>query len=258
MFLVYNDIVGYDYRVKLRLNMNYDAVVSATFIRRMNRFIAQVNLDGEVVEVHVKNTGRCAELFVEGAQVYLEPAKNPERKTRYSLIAIFKHGILINIDSQIPNAVAYEAITSNPHLRNIIGEVTTLRREVTFQKSRFDIYYENAETGKKGFIEVKGVTLEAEGEAMFPDAPTTRGTKHIRELMDSIDEGFQSYILFVVQLKGVTIFRPNQKTDPLFSKTLKEAQKKGVQILCYDSIVTPDSIRLDQPVAMKIEAMEHF
>ncbi len=252
MFLVYNNIVGYDYKLELRLFMKYDVVVQATFIRRINRFIAEVELDGHVIQVHVKNTGRCAELFIKGVTVYLEPAKNPDRKTKYSLVAIVKNGILINIDSQIPNAVAQEALENNDFLKELIGETTYIRREVTYQKSRFDIYYENENTGAKGFIEVKGVTLEDEGIAMFPDAPTLRGTKHIRELMDSVGEGYQSYILFVIQMKGVHVFKPNHRTDPVFSETLIEAEKNGVTILCLDSIVTPDSIVLDQPIPVEL------
>ena len=232
--------------------MKYDVVVEATFIQRINRFIAEVELEGQVIQVHVRNTGRCAELFIKGVKVYLEPAKNPERKTKYSLVAIIKNGILINIDSQIPNAVAHEGLEMNASLQKIIGQPTYIKREVTYQKSRFDLYYENNQKGTKGFIEVKGVTLENEGIAMFPDAPTSRGTKHIRELIDSVREGYKSYILFIVQMKGVYAFQPNQKTDPLFSETLSEAKRKGVNILCFDSIVTPDSILLDQPLMFKV------
>jgi sugar fermentation stimulation protein A len=233
--------------------MKYDVVVQAIFIQRINRFIAEVELEGHVIQVHVKNTGRCAELFIKGVTVYLEPAKNPDRKTKYSLVAIIKNGILINIDSQIPNAVAQEALENNFYFKEMMGEVTYIRREVTYQKSRFDIYYENEHTGAKGFIEVKGVTLEEEGIAMFPDAPTLRGTKHIRELMDSVREGYQSYILFVIQMKGVHVFKPNNRTDPAFSKTLMEAGKNGVKILCFDSIVTPDSILLDQEIPVEFK-----
>ncbi len=236
--------------------MKYDSVVQGVFIRRINRFIAEVNIDGRIQQVHVKNTGRCAELFIEGAVVYLEPAKNPERKTKYSLVAIVKNGRLINIDSQIPNAVAQEAVETHMELKKYLGEVTYCRREVTYQHSRFDLYYENQQTGKKGFIEVKGVTLEEDGEVRFPDAPTLRGTKHIKELIESVEEGYQSYIMFIVQMEGVMVFRPNEKTDPLFTKTLVEAHKKGVTILCFDSIVTPDSIILHQSVPVELPKID--
>ncbi len=227
--------------------MRYERVVEGRFIRRLNRFVAEVEVDGVLRNVHVKNTGRCRELFIEGVRVFLEPAKNPERKTAYSLVSLYKGEMVVNIDSQIPNKAAMIALKENPHLAKTVGNMTVIKPEVTYGKSRFDLYYEN-DRGERGFIEVKGVTLEREGIALFPDAPTVRGTKHINELIDSVKEGYRSYILFVVQLSPVEFFTPNQETDPAFVKALMAARREGVGILCYDSIVTPDSIRLNHPV----------
>lgn len=236
--------------------MQYHQVIEARFIRRLNRFIAEVEVNGQVEKVHVKNTGRCKELFIEGVRVFLEPAKNPDRKTKYSLVALFKGDLLINIDSQIPNGVAKESFAQNPYIREMFGDVTFLKPEVTYGKSRFDLYYENDNTGKKGFIEVKGVTLEENGISRFPDAPTTRGVKHINELVASLGEGYESYILFVVQMKQVELFQPNDRTDPDFGDALRNAKEKGVGILCFDSIITPDSIILDQPIPVDLDKKE--
>ncbi len=233
--------------------MRYHQVIEGRFIRRVNRFIAEVEVEGKVESVHVKNTGRCKELFIEGVRVFLEPAKNQDRKTRFSLVALYKGDMLINIDSQIPNAVAFESFENNPYILEHFGKVTFLKREVTYGKSRFDLYYENDETGKKGFIEVKGVTLEEERQSRFPDAPTERGVKHIKELVSSLEDGYASYILFVVQMKEVDSFKPNDETDPKFGRALRKATRAGVGVLCFDSIVTPDSIILDQPVKVDME-----
>jgi len=232
--------------------MTYECVVEAKFKRRLNRFIAEVELNGEVIKVHVKNTGRCKELFIEGARVFLEPAKNTDRKTKYSLVALYKDELLINIDSQIPNYVAREAVLHNQYLKDIVGEVSYLKNEVTYGKSRFDLYYENDDLGTKGFIEVKGVTLEIEGMVKFPDAPTTRGTKHVLELIESMKEGYKSYILFVVQLSPANYFTSNEVTDPDFAQALIKAKDAGVGILCFDSLITPDSITLNKPVEVRL------
>ena len=232
--------------------MKYDKVVEGKFLKRLNRFIAEVELDGEIIQVHVRNTGRCMELFIKGVRVFLEPAKNPDRKTKYSLVALYKDDLLINIDSQIPNYVAREAVLTNPYLKEIFGEVTYLKNEVTYGTSRFDLYYENDIKGTKGFIEVKGVTLEIHGMVRFPDAPTSRGTKHVLELIKSMNEGYQSYILFLIQLSPAAYFTPNNETDPKFAKALKMAKDAGVGILCFDSIITPDSIVLNKPVEVRV------
>lgn len=232
--------------------MKYDQVVEGQFIKRNNRFIAEVSINGTTEKVHVKNTGRCQELFIEGTKVFLEPAKNPDRKTKYSLVSLYKGDRLINIDSQIPNYVVKEAVTNNPYLIKEFGQVSFLKSEVTYGNSRFDLYYENEEKATKGFIEVKGVTLEEDGMVRFPDAPTTRGAKHLRELIKSVEEGYKSYAFFVIQMEGVKEFSPNGVTDPDFKRTLKEAKEKGVHILCFDCLIQPDSIVLNEPVEANI------
>jgi len=232
--------------------MKYDQVVEGKFIKRLNRFIAEVELNGQVVKVHVRNTGRCMELFIKGARVFLEPAKNPDRKTKYSLVALYKGDLLINIDSQIPNYVAREAVFNNPYFKEILGEVSYLKNEVTYGKSRFDLYYENEHRETKGFIEIKGVTLELNGRVKFPDAPTKRGTKHVLELVESMKDGYQSYILFIIQLSPATYFEPNRETDPEFAKALEIAKEAGVGLLCFDSIIKPDSIILNKPVELRL------
>jgi sugar fermentation stimulation protein A len=218
--------------------MKYGRIKWAKFINRPNRFIANVELDGEREVVHVKNTGRCKEIFTEGTTVILEEATNPNRKTRYSVIAGYKDELLINTDSQVPNAVVYEAIKDKKIKE--IQNVTYIKREVTFGNSRFDIYFENEH--RKGFIEVKGVTLEHGGVCRFPDAPTQRGAKHVHELIEAKRQGYYSYILFLVQMEGMRYFTPNDGTDPEFGEALRLAHEQGVEILVYDSIIKEDEI----------------
>ncbi|MBO5908962.1 MAG: DNA/RNA nuclease SfsA [Clostridia bacterium] len=230
--------------------MNYQNVTEGIFLSRPNRFIAEVEIDGREETVHVKNTGRCRELLVPGCTVYLEKAKNPDRKTPYDLIGVEKiteNGtILINMDSQIPNSAAAEFLP----ISGLFPEGTLFRREVTYGKSRFDLYAENE--GMKAFIEVKGVTLEREGLALFPDAPTERGVKHINELIDAKEKGFGAYIIFIIQMTGVHTFSPNREMQPDFADALIKAREAGVQILAYDCIITPDSIRVNKPVTVKL------
>lgn len=215
-------------------------------MERPNRFIAKVNIGGKCETVHVKNTGRCKELLLNGAKVYLAVSDNPLRKTKYDLIAVQKNEMLINMDSQIPNDVAEEYLRSG----KIFSKNAVIKREVTYKKSRFDFYIEDGD--KKAFLEVKGVTLEQDGIARFPDAPTERGTKHINELIKCKEEGFDAYILFVIQMKGIKHLEPNFATDPTFSEALKAAKKSGVKILAVDCIVTPDSITFDKEISVKI------
>lgn len=223
--------------------MKYNNIVEGRFIERPNRFIAKVEIGGVTETVHVKNTGRCRELLVKGTTVYLEKSNNPERKTGYDLIAVLKNGkTLINMDSQIPNAVTEEWLRKG----NLFSKDAVIRREVTHNKSRFDFYIE--EGGRKIFLEVKGCTLETDGIARFPDAPTERGVKHINELIDCVNEGFEAYILFVIQMKGIKHFEPNNVTHKAFGDALRNAENKGVNILAYDCIVTPDSIEIDKEV----------
>lgn len=229
--------------------MKYKKVIEAEFLKRPNRFLAHVLIQDKEEIVHVKNTGRCRELLVPGARVILEDCSdNSNRKTKYSLIAVWKGPTLVNMDSQVPNKVVFDAI--NSQLVKGLEGVETLKREVTYGNSRFDLYFEDQES--KGFIEVKGVTLEEDGLAMFPDAPTERGTKHILEMIEAVKEGYRGIIFFLIQMKSPKLFRPNWEMDDKFSKALKLAQKNGVEILVYDSIVGLDSIEIGQEVSFDL------
>lgn len=226
--------------------MKYENIVKGEFIERPNRFIARVIIDGNTETVHVKNTGRCRELLIKGRTVYLSRAANPERKTKYDLIAVDKDGILINMDSQIPNSAAEEWLRKG----NIFSENAVIRREVTYGKSRFDLYIEDGD--RRVFLEVKGVTLEENGVVMFPDAPTERGVKHINELVKSLKDGYEAYILFVVQMKGVKYFCPNYKTHPEFADALKKAADEGVKVLAAECSVTPETIEISKEIEVKL------
>lgn len=229
--------------------MNYkNDIVEGIFLSRPNRFIAHVLIDGIEEVVHVKNTGRCREILREGTKVYLESAGNPNRKTKYSLIAAHKEHRLINIDSQIPNPIVEEALLEGK--LNHIKDVTYSKREVTYGKSRFDVYYETDVA--KGFIEVKGATLEVDDYVKFPDAPTERGTKHVLEMAEAVKEGYEGTILFLIQMKNVDYFTPNKEMDPKFADALKIASKAGVNIVAYDCIVSGDSLELNEEVPVVI------
>ena len=219
--------------------MKYEKIKEGIFISRPNRFIAIVNIDGKEETCHVKNTGRCKELLIKGSKVFLEDCShNPNRKTKYDLIAVYKGDCLVNMDSQAPNKVVQE------WLPILFPDITLIRPETKYKNSRFDFYVETEQ--EKIFMEVKGVTLEVDGEARFPDAPTERGVKHIQELIACRKDGYEAYIIFVVQMKGVTHFVPNLATHPEFAEALKNAKKQGVKILCYDCKVTPDELVLDK------------
>ncbi len=220
--------------------MTYGQVCRGNFLTRPNRFIAHVAVDGRTEVCHVKNTGRCRELLTPGATVYLERSDNPKRKTQYDLIAVEKGDLLINMDAQAPNRVFGEWAAENwPGL-------LALRPEFTWEDSRFDFRLET-ERGIT-FVEVKGVTLEENGEVRFPDAPTERGVKHLHGLRRAVEQGCGAAVCFVVQMKGVTHFRPNDLTHPAFGQALREAALAGVQVLAYDCVVTPESLRMDAPV----------
>ncbi len=227
--------------------MRYGNIYRGKFIDRPNRFIAYVDIDGRTETVHVKNTGRCRELLREGAIVYVQDSPGPERKTRWDLIAAEKDGRIINMDSQAPNKVVKDWIESG----NLIEDVTYIRPEYTYGNSRFDLYIETE--GKKVLMEVKGVTLEEEGVARFPDAPSERAVKHVKELISAVKEGYEAYIFFVIQMKGVKYFTPNTDMHPAFAETLKEAGKKGVRIVAYDCMVSDDSIEIDKEVPAVLE-----
>ncbi|MBR4287468.1 MAG: DNA/RNA nuclease SfsA [Clostridia bacterium] len=226
--------------------MKYKSIKKGVFVERPNRFIAKVLVDGNVETVHVKNTGRCKELLVNGATVYLSVAENPLRKTKYDLVGVEKvtnrGTIMVNMDSQIPNDVAGEWLRNG----NLFSENAVIKREVFYNKSRFDFYIEDE--GRRIFLEVKGVTLENNSVASFPDAPTERGIKHINELVDAVAEGFEAYILFVIQMKNIDYFTPNYETHPEFGEALKIARDKGVKILAFDCVVTSDSIAIDKNI----------
>lgn len=228
--------------------MNYESVVRGVFLRRPNRFIAHVDIEGTETVVHVKNTGRCKELLIPGCTVYLSPAANTTRKTKFDLFAVEKalpdgSTRLTHMDSQAANDVAAE------WLRAKLPEAT-IRREVRFGASRFDFYIEDGE--RRIFLEVKGVTLEQDGVARFPDAPTERGVRHIRELMDCKMQGYGAAILFVVQMKGVRCLRPNDATHPAFGAALREAAAAGVKIIAVDCRTTADSIVIDQEIPVNL------
>ena len=229
--------------------MQYGNMIEARFLRRVNRFTAFVELNGQEEMVHVKNTGRCKELLLEGARVFLEEADKEGRKTKYSLIAVYKGDVLVNMDSQAPNQMAAEALAEGKIEE--IGEVDFLKREVKYENSRFDLYYQKGE--KKGFIEVKGVTLEEGGIAKFPDAPTERGEKHLKELIQAKKEGYEAAVLFVIQMQGIKEFRPNEERDKNFTEALREAASAGVRVLAYDCCVEVGNVTIENKIPVKLQ-----
>lgn len=232
--------------------MKYEHIVTGTFLKRPNRFIAHVLIDGRETVCHVKNTGRLREFLIPGARLLLEfhpDAAAAGRKTSYSVIGVYKENagfrhecLLINMDSQAPNQAAAEWLREG----GLSGEVSDVKREVTYGDSRFDLAFTLNKA--PAFMEVKGVTLEHDGTASFPDAPTERGVKHILELQKAAAEGFQAYILFVIQMKGVHSFTPNRNTHPEFADSLRLASRSGVHVLAYDCVVTETEMKIDQPV----------
>ena len=224
--------------------MKYVNIVKGIFLERPNRFIANCYIGDKIEVCHVKNTGRCKELLVKGSTVYLHKSNNSNRKTKYDLIAVQKGDRLINMDSQIVNSVALEYVT------NLFENTKLIKPEYKYGNSRFDIYIET-ETDKI-FVEVKGVTLENDGVVRFPDAPTQRGIKHLKELQKAVTEGYKAYILFVIQMSDVKYFEPNVMTHLEFAEELKRARDNGVIPLAFDCAVTPDSIEIRKPVLVKI------
>ena len=217
--------------------MRYKNIKEGIFLSRPNRFIANVEIDGTIEICHVKNTGRCAEIFTKGAKVYLEKSDNPERKTLYDVVSAVKNGVIFNIDSQAPNKVVGEWLSSG----GLFEDITVLKSECTYKNSRFDFY---AETKKeKAFIEVKGVTLENDGVFMFPDAPTIRGTKHICELTECIKEGYSAYVIFLIQAPFAKYMTPNKEADEKFYNALCKAKKSGVNIIALTSYVDEVSVK---------------
>ena len=215
--------------------MTYEHVVPAVFLDRPNRFIAHVSLDGRTETVHVKNTGRCRELLLPGSEVFLSVSDNPARKTKYDLIAVRKStGVLFNIDSQAPNRVAGEWLS-----RQAFDRVVP---EYRYGASRLDFYMRRG--AEEYLMEVKGCTLELEGTGYFPDAPTERGTKHLRELTEAVKKGYRAVIAFVIQMDGVTEVLPHRTTDPAFGEALDRAAEAGVRILCLPCHVEPDRLEI--------------
>ena len=225
--------------------MNYSRMVPGTFLDRPNRFIAHVEIDGKTEICHVKNTGRCRELLPAGAQVWCQQADTPTRKTKFDLITVQKGHRLINMDSQAPNIAAGEWLRSGG-----LGAIENLRPETVHGDSRFDHSF--TLNGKPCLLEVKGVTLENDGICAFPDAPTERGAKHLRGLIQAAREGYGAYVLFVIQMSDVRYLHPNDATDPIFGATLREAASAGVQVLAVDCIVTPESMTIGSPVEVRL------
>lgn len=249
--------------------MHYKNIRKAIFMDRPNRFIAHVLLDGKTETVHVKNTGRCRELLLPEATVYLEESENPLRKTKFDLIAVEKSvtekndsvlkkpdntkKLLINMDSQAPNKVTSEWITQN---KKYFPDLKLLKAEYSLGDSRFDFYAEYKDksgTGHKMLIEVKGCTLEMDGVALFPDAPTLRGLKHVRELTSLTKSGeYESMILLIVQMTGCKYFTPNRKTHADFADALKEAETAGVKIVALECQVQPDSLEAKDEIEVRL------
>ena len=223
----------------------YEQVIPGKFVARPNRFIAHVRTAEGLEICHVKNTGRCAELLVSGARVYLSVSDRPNRKTRCDLVAVQKGDLLINMDSQAPNRAAREA------LPRLFPGTRSIRPEVVRGASRLDFLVETER--EKIFVEVKGVTLEENGVALFPDAPTERGIKHLKELEACVAAGERAALLLVIQMKGVHVFLPNWNMHPAFGDALIHAHQAGVEVLAYDCLVTPDSMTLDSPVPVRLE-----
>ena len=225
--------------------MTYSNMTPGKFLARPNRFIAHVEIDGQVEVVHVKNTGRCRELLPVGAQVWCQRSDNPARKTKFDLITVRKGSRLINMDSQAPNIAAKEWLASGG-----LGEISDLRAETIHGDSRFDFSF--TLNGRKCFLEVKGVTLETDGVCAFPDAPTERGAKHLRGLTQAAKDGFGAYVLFVIQMADVEYLHPNDATDPNFGTALREAAANGVTVLAMDCQVTVDEMRIRKEVPVKL------
>lgn len=250
MFFYYNEIFD-----TMQYDMRYENICTGKFIARPNRFIAEVEIDGRIERAHVKNTGRLREILLPGAVVYLEDhtGRMGTRKLRYSLIGVEKGDVIINMDSQAPNKVCEEALISGLLQLPDMGKLVTVKREQTYGLSRFDFYVED-ECGRIGWLEVKGVTLEEEGIARFPDAPTERGVKHIEELIKAVGAGYNGYVLFVIQMTEIRYFEPNDQTHKAFGDALRTAYREGVHVLAAACSVTADSLELYQMIPVNLDA----
>ena len=220
-------------------------MVPGIFIARPNRFIAHIEINGQTEVCHVKNTGRCKELLIPGAQVWCQKSTNPDRKTKYDLIAVKKGARVINMDSQAPNAAAKEWLEKGG-----LGDISLLKPETKHANSRFDFSF--IKDGRQCFLEVKGVTLENDGICAFPDAPTVRGARHLQELTQAVMDGFGAYVLFVIQIEDVLYLHPNDATDPAFGAALRQAAAAGVKVLAMECAVTPDTMEITKPVEVRL------
>lgn len=229
--------------------MHYSNIVKATFLSRPNRFVAKVLLDGKERFVHVKNTGRCRELLIPGATVFLQDFSQQaqNRKYNYSLISVYKGDVLVNMDSSAPNKVVGEILLGSEAYVPDMGKIIYVKPEVVFEDSRFDFYVKD-ENGKEGFIEVKGVTLEEDGVAMFPDAPTIRGIKHLRGLENAYRQGYSATVIFVVQMMGCKYFTPNYKGVLEFGKALEHAEENKVNICVFECEVSSDTLKISNRI----------
>lgn len=253
--------------------MKYENIHKGRFLERPNRFIAYVEIDGKKEKVHVKNTGRCKELLLPDAEVYLEKSSNPMRSTAYDLVAVKKQNRVINMDSNAPNKAVEEWLLK----KGLFQELEVLRPETTYQKSRFDFYaeyiceeekqnevaskeneHEFRKSKRRAFIEVKGVTLENDNIVSFPDAPSERAVKHVQELMKAKKEGYDAYVIFVVQMRGVDFFWPNEETQPEFAQILREARRAGVCIKAYDCIVSEDKMEIGEEVPVVLSPVDRI
>ncbi|MCQ2604363.1 MAG: DNA/RNA nuclease SfsA [Spirochaetia bacterium] len=226
--------------------MHYGNILHGTFLSRPNRFIAIINIGGQEVLCHVKNTGRCRELLVPGADVILEDLRGKGRKTDFDLIQVYKNGRLINMDSQAPNKAVKEWLEQG----NLYPDLTLIRPETCYGSSRFDFYMERP--GHRIFMEVKGGTLEQDGKGFLRDAPSERGVRHIHELMQAKKEGYEAIIMFVIQMSQVLSFSPNDITHPEFGKALRQASEAGVSVLAFDCHVTPGTMEIGKPVKISL------
>lgn len=226
--------------------MKYANIKEVIFIERVNRFIAHIDIDGKIEVCHVKNTGRCKEILVKGCRVFVQEFDSKIRKTKFDLISVYKGNRLINIDSQVPNKMFSEWVK----LGNLFKDIKVFKSEVFYKNSRFDFYVEYED--KKAFIEIKGVTLENEGVVLFPDAPTSRGVKHLKELVSAREEGYEAYVIFIVQMEGVKYFIPNYETHKEFGDILSFCKNNGVNILAFDSVVLKDEIYIKDSVKVLI------
>ncbi|MDD3218678.1 MAG: DNA/RNA nuclease SfsA [Lachnospiraceae bacterium] len=225
--------------------MKYGRMKQAVFLSRPNRFIANVLVDGKEEICHVKNTGRCKELLQPGVSIWIQKSDNPKRKTKYDLITVKKEDYLINMDSQIPNKVVEDWLHTS-EAGKVIGNITFIKREVKYRNSRFDVYFEYEKGGicKKCFMEVKGVTLEEDGVVRFPDAPSLRAVKHLQELELACQEGYEAYVMFVIQMRPVKELRPNWDTHREFAEVLQQVSHHGVKVFAYECAVETDSIEM--------------